>query len=126
MRLVLETAFRSDSVHLYVRELAVRPDNLDNLLLRSIRRAVPGTPRDILRTVTAFETTLGWPASIVRTRRAVAVRYDMLHFVAVVVAIADDEETLAAHAEPLRATLMSARPDFTDSGACLSDFWADD
>lgn len=123
MRLVFETDLDASGVRLLVRDLSVRPDDLDAYLLRLLRRADPDVPREILATASSFESTLGWPATIVRTRHAAAVRYDVLHFVGGALVIADDERALAAAAEPLRATLMSARPDFSGACACVADLW---
>jgi hypothetical protein len=123
VRLAFDTAFESTSVRLFVRDLTVRPDDLDAYLLGLLREAEPRAPAELMRAASSFVTTLGWPATLVRSRRAMAVRYDMLHFVVGALVVAEDEHALAAAAEPLRATLMSARPDFTGSCACIAELW---
>ena len=124
MKLVFESTLAEDRLRVEVAHPIVRPDNRSAYLLKLLRRGASRAPAEVVSHARAFSTHLGWPGVLVAYQTTVAARYQMFHFVAGVLIIADSEEMLTNAGAAIEEYILSARPDFRDEHPSLASLWS--
>jgi hypothetical protein len=123
VKLVFDSALLEDGLRVEIAHPVVRPDNLAAYLLELLRRGAPSAPAEVLSNATVFVTRLGWSGKLASYRNALAARYQMFHFVAGVLIVADSVEILTSAGAAIDELVLSARPDFSDEHACIASLW---